>query len=121
MFGKVRGALGQQHREATRVVHQRHQHGGRYGLSRKMFLQPLAAFAVDAQQPPVGQFVLRLAAFEPPQYPAAPILTRVSQPEPPPPSRPPCVSNAGSSSFFNSGSDRPDISSATSKTGRPSA
>ena len=96
------------------------------GFDGKVPLQDGAALGVDAEQPPVGKFVTRLGAREALQDPGAQFVpgtprNRLAQPEPPPPCMPPRVSAAGSSSRLSSSSARPDISSATSNTGRPSA
>ena len=123
MLGELRGALREQHAQAFGPVHERDEHRGRYRIGGKVPLQPDAALRIDAEQAPVGEIVPGLRAVESPQDPAAQVkVTQPSftQPWPPPFCNPPRVSAAGSSSRRNSSSFRPDISSATSNTGRPS-
>ena len=120
MFGELRGALREQHGQPFGPIDQRHEHRGRHRVGRKMPLQPAAALGIDAEQAPVGEFVARLRAFESPQDPGcADLDLGLAQPAPPPPVQAAArerrrIEQAAQLRLPRS----PDISSATSNTGR---
>src|SRR3954466_15983687 len=123
MLGELRRAFGQQDREAVGAIDERHEHRGGDGVHRQTALQFAGALRIETEEAPVRELVLRSGPGKPAHDAVLEIrVARAAQPPPPPPPcNPPRVSAAGSRSRRSSASSRPDISRATSSTGRPSA